>query len=148
MIELITPQEIKAHLTFVKNLDEQVLQPYINTSIDIQLTELLGEDMEQALQEGEYEDVLPYAKNFLMWNVLSEVVIPLTFKLRNAGIVNSTGDHIQVVTMKDAEVLKNEYAHKAHSYQDTMLNYLKDNNYISCQNKDTHNFNGVSIFLG
>ena len=91
MIELITANEIKQQLTFVKNLDEQMLNPYIATTIDIHLTELIGAELVASLKNGEHEDLLPLVKNYLMWQVLSEVVIPLTFKLRNAGVVNSTG---------------------------------------------------------
>ena len=146
MIELITANEIKQQLTFVKNLDEQMLNPYIATTIDIHLTELIGAKLVASLKNGEHEDLLPLVKNYLMWQVLSEVVIPLTFKLRNAGVVNSTGEHIQVVSMKDAEVLKSEYANKAHNYQDVLLKELQKQELICCCCSN-HNFNGVSIFL-
>ena len=135
-VYLISEQTLKNETVINDNVGVEFISPAIETAQDIYLQEAIGsmlldklyDDITNGKLEEPYKTLLDdYITPFLKFKVLSEIVIPLSYKYRNAGLVQSTGDHYQQSTMRDATAVQNHYDTRANVYHQRMTKYLNTN---------------------
>ena len=125
---LITPDEIKLQIPS-KNVDNAYLIPSIQAAQDIFVSKLLGSTLLRKLQEEPlvepYLSLLnDYVKPFLLWKTLSMTIPGISMKLRNAGVVQNQGDHVNPVGIKEMTYLQEHYESLANYYADRCSMHL------------------------
>lgn len=137
-VYLISEQTLKSETIMNDNVGNEYIGPAIETSQDIYLQQLIGTELLEKLYNSvsnnsisnDYKTLLDdYITNYLKYKVLAEITIPLAYKYRNSGIVQTTGDHYQQSTMKDAITVQSHYETRATFYAERMTKYL-------CANSD------------
>lgn len=132
----ISPSTIKDSYTLIKNLDENIITPYILIAQEREICAVLGIDLYEALQTGIENDMLSsderkllenYISPFIMFETFSLLVEPSVAKLRNAGVVNHTGEYINNVSHKEAIDLKEHYKEQSRFYKQRIVEYLCNN---------------------
>lgn len=137
-ILLISEDTLKSETIINDNTGSEYIRPAIETSQDIYLQQLIGSQLLNKLydlistnkiaEEKNYKTLLDdYITQYLKYKVLSEVVIPLAYKYRNAGIVQTTNDNVQSTTLRDAQLVQNHYEMRATFYAERMSSYLDAN---------------------
>jgi len=58
---------------------------------------------------------------------MAQIVIPLQYKIRNAGIVVANDQHYQGLSMGDVEKVQQSYMHKAVFNSNRIIEYILDN---------------------
>lgn len=137
---LISESVLKTETIINDNVGGEYLKPSIETAQDIYLQQLIGTALLDKLydlvadggisneENGHYKELIDdYISNYLKYMVLSEITLPLAYKYRNAGVVQSTGDHYQQTTLKDAQLVQNHYTLRANFYAERLLKYLNAN---------------------
>ena len=69
------------------------------------------------------EYVTPYMVN----KVTADIQLPLSFKLRNQGVLQQTGENTYVPSMKDIQYVIQHYQNQADFYSNRMSDYLRAN---------------------
>lgn len=139
MIYLISENTLKANSLIADNVDGmylksaiedaqiQHLQPIIGT----QLYKRICNDIKDGKLNDDYKLLLDeYITPFLIQQTLSSIVIPLQYKLRNAGAVQNADEHMNAAGMKDAQYLMQYYANQASFYSNRLFEYLIENRNI------------------
>ena len=135
-VYLISEQTLKDETVLNDNLGSEFIGPAIETSQDIYLQEVIGsmlldklyEDVANDTLDGQYKTLLDdYITPFLKFKILSEIVIPMSYKYRNSGLVQSAGEHYQQSTMRDATMVQNHYEQRATFYHQRLTKYLNAN---------------------
>lgn len=135
-IYLISENILKSETILNDNVGSEYIGPAIETSQDIYLQQLIGTELLDKLYElvedgsisGDYKELLDdYITNYLKYKVLSEIVIPLAYKYRNAGLVQTVGDKMSWSPLKDATIVQNHYELRATFYAERMTKYLSAN---------------------
>lgn len=143
---LISEDTLKNETVINDNIGAEFIIPAIETSQDIYLQEAIGSMLldkiydlvESGNVEEPYKTLLDeYIIPFLKFKVLSEIVIPLSYKYRNAGVVQSTGDHYQQSMMKDAITVQNHYATRSIFYHQRLTKYLCTNSNLFPEYRNT-----------
>lgn len=136
---LISEDLLKNETILNDNIGAEAIRPAIETSQDIYLQQLIGtelldklySDIESGALTAPYKTLIDdYITNYLKYKVLAEITIPLAFKYRNTGVIQTTGDHYQQSTMKDAVAVQNHYELRANFYAERMTRYLIANSNI------------------
>lgn len=136
MTRLITTEELKTDGFINHNLEEEYLYTAIDEAQDVWLRETLGDALLEKLEElveaehitGIYETLLEgYVKIYLKYKVLSLLCVPLTFKLRNAGVVSQYSSEINTTTLEDTKYLEGYYEQKADFFRNRLTTYLEKN---------------------
>lgn len=135
---LISDDVLKSETIIGDNVGTEFIRPAIETSQDIYLQQLIGtmlldklyNDITNNKLEEQYKTLLDdYITPYLKYKVLSEITIPLSYKYRNAGVVQTTNDNIQTTTLRDAQLVQNHYDLRSNFYAERMTSYL-------CANSD------------
>lgn len=137
---LISETTLKSETIINDNTGSEYIAPAIETSQDIYLQQLIGTELlnklydlisTNAINDEKYINyktlIDEYITNYLKYKVLAEVTIPLAYKYRNAGVVQTTNDNIQTTTLRDAQLVQNHYDLRANFYADRLISYLCDN---------------------
>lgn len=132
MTRLITIEELKSNGFVNENLEDEYLFSAIDESQNIYLREILGDKLYDKMcstpLEGIYLTILnDYIKYYLKYKVLSVIVIPLNFKIRNMGVTNQYGPEVSTTTLQDTTFIENYYAGKADFYANRLTNFLVKN---------------------
>jgi len=149
---LISDETLKSETIINDNTGSEFLAPAIETSQDIYLQQLIGTELLDKLYDlvitndivkdefTAYKTLLDdYITNYLKFKVLSEVTIPLAYKYRNVGVVQTTHDNVQSTTLKDAQLVANHYELRATFYAERMSKYLCANAGLYPEYKSTRN---------
>ena len=135
-VYLISEDTLKNETILNDNVGSEYIGPAIETSQDIYLQEVIGsmlldklyEDVANDTLDGQYKTLLDdYITPFLKFKILAEIVIPMSYKYRNSGIVQTTGEHYQQTTMRDATMVQNHYEQRATFYHQRLTKYLNTN---------------------
>lgn len=139
---LITIDKLKESSILNDNIDDQILMSSLITAQDINLQNILGTTLYFKIQDLvingdinnktniEYQKLITdYIQNYLKFNVLSESVIPLTFKFKSKGVVQNSDPQSGVtpITMKDAQILVNYYEDRSAFFAKRLIEYLIKN---------------------
>lgn len=151
-IFLISEHTLKSETIINDNTGSEFIRPAIETAQDIYLQQLIGSQLLDKLYElikdnkiddtenSHYKTLLDdHITNYLKYMVLSEITIPLAYKYRNAGVVQSTGDHYQQTTLRDAQLVQNHYTLRANFYAERMSDFLCANSGKFPEYKSTRN---------
>lgn len=139
-IFLINENTLKNETILNDNVGSEFIRPAIETSQDIYLQQLIGTELLDKLysiiEDGTIENpenekykrlVDEYITNYLKYKVLAEITIPLAYKYRSTGIMQSNLDHSYNTGLKDATLVQNHYESRATFYGTRMSNYLLAN---------------------
>lgn len=143
-IYLISEDTIKSESYINDNLDSSLLLPSIQSAQDMHLQPLIGTnlykklmdlvDKDEITQESNqhYKYLLDkYIRPFLLYAVQMDIQIPLAFKMRNAGIVQSNNEYVNNSYLTDVQSLKTYYEQKMNFYGIRISDWLQANsNYI------------------
>lgn len=132
-VYLISEQTLKSESYINDNVGGELLLPSIVTSQDIHLQQLIGTKLYKKLKElvlndqvdGYYKTLMDeYIKPFLINAVMADIQIPLAFKMRNSGIVQTNNEHVNNNYMNDVQTLKTYYEQKMNFYGARMTDWL------------------------
>lgn len=137
-ILLISEKTLKSNGAINNNVDSMYILPAIEYAQDAGLQPLLGTKLYNKLMDlvdsGEitgatdYKYLLDeYTTPYLINKVTAEIQIPLTYKLRNQGVVQSTSDNTYLPSLKDMQFVIQNYENKANFYGNRMSDYLRAN---------------------
>lgn len=110
-ILFISEQKLKDTTFLSDNVDPKQLLPTVKAAQDRYVHTLLGTALYTRLQNdvtantvaGDYKILLDdYLTDVLIWYTLSEIPMPLLFKMLNKGVVTRTGETMQVTSTTDA----------------------------------------------
>ena len=151
---LISEDYIKSESNLDNNVSGKYLQSAIKLAQDIELQSLIGTKLLEALQkkcidwvdpnvEGavadsiddpdniKYKELLDYyVTPFLLFQVLSEVIVPITYKLSNFGVMRTDDEKDIAADASQVNLLRKYYKDKADFFkarlQDWVITYYND----------------------
>lgn len=135
MANFISPDELR-NSVLNANVETEYIQPAIDEAQGIYLREILGDRLYNALVnkiesetlDGKYLTLVEnYIKPYLTYMVQSLIVIPVNYKIRNAGVVNQYDNGFSTTDMKDTQYVKEYYDTKAQFYGNRMTEFLQKN---------------------
>lgn len=164
-VYLISEDTLKTETILNDNVGAEYFGSAIEVSQEIYLQQLIGTSLlndlcdkvrDNRLNENDKVLLDEYITPFLKFKVLSEVTLPIAFKYRNAGVVQTNNEYVYNTGMKDAQQLASFYDQKANFFAIRLTDWLCANSVkfpafhntttgeIS-PNKDAYNTN---IYLG
>lgn len=151
---LISEDYIKSESNLDNNVSGKYLQSAIKLAQDIELQSLIGTKLLEVLQkkcidwvdssvEGavadsiddpdniKYKELLDYyVTPFLLFQVLSEVIVPITYKLSNFGVMRTDDEKDIAADASQVNLLRKYYKDKADFFkarlQDWVITYYND----------------------
>lgn len=143
MIMLISPSEVKAASYLGDNFDEQMLgqaireaqevhlQSIIGTALLEKLKDLVGETLDggesgiTAAENAVYKTLLDdYITPYLAEKVQSVVVLPMTLKIRNMGLIKNADENAYQQATEDIYKVQRRFNTKADRYATQISKYL------------------------
>lgn len=119
------------------NLDMNYITPAIQVSQDMGLQPVIGTNLYRKLQslvdDGSIDDVAnvkyktlldTYIVPFLAFKTMSEIVIPISFKNKNQGVVTTSDDKSYQTDIKNVQYLKGYYDDRATFYLLRLSDFL------------------------
>ena len=135
-ILLISEKTIKENSLVSNNVDGKYIQNAIRTAQDISLQPIIGQKLferlcegvsEQNLTELETELISTYIQPVLLNAVMSDLVLQLTYKFRNLGIVQTTDANIMIPSLNELQYIREDYNMKAAFYMNRLSDFLEAN---------------------
>lgn len=149
-IFLISENVLKSETILNDNVGAEFIRPAIETAQDIYLQQLIGSELLDKLydlvatnnindtQFATYKVLIDdYITNYLKYKVLAEITLPLAYKYRNVGIVQTNPDHYNNTSMRDAGLVQNHYELRATFYAERLSRFLCANNNVYPEYKST-----------
>jgi hypothetical protein len=107
---------------------EQGLQPVIGTKLLRKLQDLIVDNSILSPTNLAYKELLDtYITIYLEYKVMSEIQIPLSYKMRNSGVIQNQDDKQITLSLKDVMFVKQFYDDKALWFSKRLSNYLCTN---------------------
>ena len=170
-ILLISEDKVKTLTNLDDNIFGKWLLPAMREAQDVNLQSIIGSCLynyilnlvdsgDIALEANElYKDLLDnQIQDFLLYQTIVNVIPLVNVKLANFGTTLSQGEHIQVLSQKDTDLLRVKYQSLADTYQKRLQDYLLTNKdsfpeLQECQCDGikpnlTSNTNAIGLFLG
>lgn len=117
-------------------IDGKQLRPVIKVAQDMYVQPALGSTLYLRLQSGVEGDNLnnnektllnTYVTDCLVWYTMSELPIHLGYQIFSKGVLQKTAEESNAPSMKDIELISNDYKRKAEFYKTRLIQYLKEN---------------------
>jgi hypothetical protein len=133
----ISVQGIKDRTGLHANVDEKLVLPEIKTAQDMYILPTLGSTLYNRLQAGitaanlNANEVLllnNYVADCLIYYVMSELPMGLSYQFYNKGLLRKSGDNTENPSMQDMIDVANRYRTRAEFYKQRMIKYLRQNN--------------------
>ena len=133
---LITDEMIKDRTAIHGNIDPKLIYPDIKAAQDLFIHPVLGSslfdklinDIAAGTLAGSYLTLRDqYICDALMYYVLSELPVSLSFQFFNKGVVRRTGEAMEAPPMSDLIDVANKYRMRAESYLERLKGYLMQN---------------------
>ena len=144
---LISVKELKSNGTlFSNNVDDGYLNSTIITCQEVYLEQVTGTALYHKLQElvynqitGQedgiyapgneaYKDLLEeMVKPYLKARATVDILYPVSYKIRNMGVMKSSDTNIQNADMSDIKYLEKQYNTYTSEYEQRLSKYLCDN---------------------
>lgn len=136
-VYLISERTLKGFVV-AENLDSAYLNPAISEAQDIHLQQIIGTKLLNKIEdlvadgsiqnENAYKLLLDeYITPYLQYKTVASLVIPLAYKERNAGVVQTNNEYVYNTGLKDANFLRGYYSDKADFYSIRLTNYIQAN---------------------
>lgn len=136
---LISEKFIKENSPVSDNIAGKYLQSSIREAQDTVYREIVGDTLLDKLKElvnndniktddnKAYRILLDRSQYFLLYSTLVRLAPKVTYKIANAGVVNTPDEKVNVVTREDMEAEKNRYQSLADGYAVDVQNYILNN---------------------
>ena len=142
---LISPNKVKNWGTINLNVSDSEIGNAIRISQNVYLTDILGTDLVENLQELVYNKIQgsgetiddyeqykalleEYVTPVLVYRTAVELTTTLSLKIRNMGVVKNNDSNVQTTTSADVKSLGEYYETFFYDYTNKMMDFL-------CQNK-------------
>ena len=134
-ILFITPQTIKERTGLHANVDEKLVNPEILTTQDMYILPALGTGLYERLQDGiennnltvkEEELIDKYITPALVYYVLSELPMGISFQFYNKGLIRKTGTDQTEPNVQDIIDVSNRYKARAEFYKNRLILWVKE----------------------
>lgn len=135
---LVSEQTLKTNSVINNNVDGMYILPAIEYAQDAGLQPLIGSKLYNKLMDlvetgditgaTNYKLLLDeYITPYLVNKVTADIQLPLSFKVRNQGIVQQTSENTYVPSLKDTQYIIQHYQNQADFYGNRMSDYLRAN---------------------
>lgn len=130
----ISANAIKERTSVHTNIDDKLIMPEIKTAQDMYILPALGTALYVKLQTGIENTTLSndetnllndYVTDALVYYVLSELPVGLSFQFYNKGLVRKTSDNSDQPNMQDLIDVANRFRARAEFYKQRMIKYLQ-----------------------
>lgn len=162
---LISEDTLKTETILNDNVSAEYFGSAIETAQEIYLQQLIGTSLLDDLctkvrdnrLNGDDKTLLDeYITPYLKFKVLSEVTLPIAFKYRNAGVIQTNNEYTYNTTMKDAQQLATYYDQRANFFAIRLTDWLcaNSNKYPAYRNTTTGELSpnsdgyNTNIYLG
>lgn len=135
-ILLVSDQMIKDRTTIHGNIDPKLIYPHIKLAQDKFIEPITGtalydkliSDVNNGTIAGDYKTLLDkYIVDTLIYYVLAELPVPLSFQFWNKGIVRKQGEDTETPSMDELVSLAKSYQNNAEFYAGRLQRYLRQN---------------------
>lgn len=135
-ILFISDQQLLARTQVHGNIDPQLLYPEIKVAQDMFILPLLGTALFNVIADGIENDNLAgnyltlkddYIIDTLIYFVLSELPMGLSFQFWNKGVLRQSSDNTETPTMSELVSLADRYKRRAEWYAERLKRYLVEN---------------------
>lgn len=135
---LCSPDFIRLNSNISDNCNSKVLATAIRETQEDELQEILGqllfEKLQDLVESGEienpenskYKNILDKAQMFITYKVIAEITMMFSYKIDNAGLVQSRDEYLDNVGIDDTLTIKNHYDTKASHYAYLLQIYLME----------------------
>ena len=168
-VYLISPSTVKAMTSANLNVSDDILSYAIRNAQDMHLRFIVGDDILASLKkqaeqkinkvkdsiDEPYNTLLyDYVLPFLAAQSVVEACIPMTFKIRNIGVVKNNDTNAETLQLSDVLRIKNYYEGIACDAANRLSKYLNDNSkdFVElkgkCQCKINKHYAAVGLWLG
>ena len=158
---LITAQEVLDFVGVSENIQEDYLTPHIRNQQQIEIRQLLGtplfnaviSDVENDTLSGHNETLVEHLKPALSYYVMATAFYDLTYKVTRKGIIKLLDDGAESPSDAMIAMKAKQYRDTATSFANDLIEWLEDNqvNYPLYRSDDTTSTSkrtGSSIFTG
>jgi hypothetical protein len=134
-ILFITPQTIKERTGLHANVDEKLVNPEIMTAQDMFIHPALGTGLYNRLLDGieknnltdiEQDLIDTYITPTLVYYVLGELPMGLSFQFYNKGLIRKTGTEQIDPSAADLVDVADRYKARAEWYKNRLIKYVKE----------------------
>ena len=136
MTYFISIEELKQNNVINANVDSEYIEPALKEAQAIFLKELIGDALYTVIENkingntltGKYQTLVnDYIKPYLEMRMLSSLVVPISMKIRNAGVIQQYDQGFNSSNVKDVSYLADYYNGRVEFYENRMTEYLKKN---------------------
>lgn len=136
MTYFISIEELKQNNVINANVDSEYIEPALREAQDIFLREIIGDALYNAIENkingntltGKYLTLVnQYIKPYLENRMLASLVVPISMKIRNAGVIQQYDQNFNSSNVKDVAYLADYYNGRVEFYENRMTEYLKKN---------------------
>lgn len=135
---LISEDYLKSESFLDDNMSGKYLLTAIKLAQDIQLQSIIGTELLRAIQQKVYDKTIGgdqtykelldrYIQPYLLYQVLNEIVVPVTFKIGNFGVMKSNDEKADNYDLEKVSYVKQYYQDKANVYKERLQRYLVGN---------------------
>ena len=133
LVLFIDEQTLKDYSIISDNVDFKQLRPEIITVQDLYIQDIVGSGIYNELKTQIQANTVTannqtllndYIQPCLMWRVMAESPLALSFKYANKGVVNKTGESSVMPSMPDMANIIGKYQDRSESYAEKLVNYL------------------------
>lgn len=165
---LISEQTLKTYSSLNDNCFGKSILPAIANSQNIELRKIIGSCLLEKLctlvgdgsitdlENSMYKQLLDdYVQPYLSYMTLSHLVLELSTKLTNFGLVQSNDEHLVNLSLEERDLVNHQYLYYADSYCKQMQDWLKENKEsfpelegCSCNKPNLDSASSVGLWLG
>lgn len=136
MTYFISIDELKQNNVINANVDSEYIEPALREAQDIFLREIIGDALYSTIENkingntltGKYLTLVnQYIKPYLENRMLASLVVPISMKIRNAGVIQQFDQGFNSSNVKDVAYLADYYNGRVEFYENRMTEYLKKN---------------------
>lgn len=138
MVYFLSEDKIKEYLN--DNIQSEQINNAIELTQTIYLKQIIGDSLYKKLEvlisggdlikpENErYKTLLDeYIQPYLIYQSISDLVVPLSYKLGNVGLFQNYGENINSQGMNDIKFIESHWRNKASFFETRLSTYLKGN---------------------
>jgi hypothetical protein len=133
----ISEQDVKKNTPIDENVDSKLLQAAMRAAQDIYIRDIIGSglydkicnDINGAGLAGNYLTLVnSYIAPCLYHLVITQSMLPMTYKMMNKSVSTRTSDNSNPVDMDALVMIERRYNEKANYYAERLRDYLCENN--------------------
>lgn len=135
---LIHPNEIKSIVR--ESVEDKTLRELVGISQETKLADILGDTLYNNLLTAiyewkvnstpllvKYEALMPYIKQYLKYQVVSDFILVNHYKINNRGTRVLIDDNATAANAGDIEWCRNYYTNATATYKKILIDYLREN---------------------